>query len=66
MELEEIFAKKMRKARKAKGLSQEALGELCGLTRNYIGMVERGEHGPTLRTVEVISKALKVSHLELL
>jgi len=40
------------------GLSQEELGEQSGLTRNYIGMIERGETSPTLDAVEAIALAL--------
>jgi hypothetical protein len=38
----ERFAKNLRAARKAKGLSQEALGGLADLHPTYVGSVERG------------------------
>lgn len=33
----------LRAYRTAAGFTQEALGYRCGLARNYVGMVERGE-----------------------
>ena len=39
---------------------REEVGERSGLTRNYIGMIERGETSPTLDAVEAISKAFEV------
>jgi len=38
-----IFAENLRKARLAKGLSQEELAELANLHRTYVGSVERAE-----------------------
>lgn len=60
MELKAIFAKHLRKRRAELGWSQEEVGERSGLTRNYIGMIERGETSPTLDAVEAISKAFEV------
>ena len=56
----------MRKLRHEQGLSQEELGEQSGLTRNYIGMIERGENSPTLDAVEAIAKALGMLAKDLL
>lgn len=58
MDLNQTFARSVRKLRHELGLSQEELGEQSGLTRNYIGMIERGETSPTLDAVEAISAAL--------
>ena len=56
----------MRRVRLDKGYSQDELGEQCGLTRNYIGNVERRENSPSLQSMEAIADALGVSLLELL
>ena len=61
-----IFAQNMRRVRLEKGFSQDELGEQCGLTRNYIGNVERQENSPSLQSMEAIADALGVSLLELL
>ena len=60
MELKAIFARHLRKRRAELGWSQEEVGERSGLTRNYIGMIERGETSPTLDAVEAISEAFGV------
>lgn len=49
-----------------KGFSQEELGGQSGLTRNYIGNVERRENSPSLQSMEAIASALDVSLLDLL
>lgn len=59
-ELVEVFAENVRRHRLALGLSQEALAELAGVHRTFVGMVERREKTATLYTVERIAKALKV------
>jgi transcriptional regulator with XRE-family HTH domain len=56
-----ILAANMKKIRLALGLSQEALAESCGLHRTYIGSVERAERNVTLRTLELLARALKVA-----
>lgn len=56
----------MRHARKKMGLNQDDFGDLCGLTRNHIGTIERCEHSPTLNTMIEIANALGVEVVELL
>lgn len=51
--------------RKRLNISQEELGDRCGLHRTYIGAIERGEKSPTLDTVEKIAKGLSVPVCEL-
>ena len=52
------FGLVIRRRREAAGLSQEELGERTTLSRNYIGMVERGETNPTLRVLQSLAHAL--------
>jgi transcriptional regulator with XRE-family HTH domain len=55
------FGAKVRKLRLAKGLSQEAFADICGLHRTYVGAIERGERNVSLENIEKIAKALGVS-----
>ena len=59
--LTETLASNIQNFRQRKGLSQEALAEICGLHRTYVGSVERQERNVTLSTLEVFAKALGVS-----
>lgn len=42
------FGHKVRAIRKEKGLSQEALADLSGIDRSYMGHIERGQKNVTL------------------
>jgi transcriptional regulator with XRE-family HTH domain len=54
------LAAKLRELRLSKGLSQEALAELCGLHRTYVGSVERAERNVSIDNIERLARALKV------
>jgi len=56
----------IRKIRESRGLSQEALANLAGVHRTYIGIIERAERNITIVSLEKISKALKNQIKELL
>lgn len=50
----------IRAARKAKGLSQEALAELADIDRSYMGGIERGEHNIAIINLLKIADALGI------
>ncbi|MGD0312243.1 MAG: helix-turn-helix transcriptional regulator [Acidimicrobiales bacterium] len=52
--------------RQARDLSQEALAEVLGVHRTYMGGVERGERNLTLKSVERIADRLGIDPLTLL
>lgn len=52
------FGSNMHSLRRAKGLSQEKLGEACHLHRTYIGSVERGERNISIDNMERIAAGL--------
>ncbi|MCI1041827.1 helix-turn-helix domain-containing protein [Caballeronia zhejiangensis] len=66
IELLSVLAENIRMFRHEKGLSQEALADLCSLHRTYIGSIERCERNVTLASLAVVAKALNVSVPELL
>ena len=55
------FGSNLRALRKARALTQEALGELAGLDRSYVGGVERGERNPALTAIARLAHALDTS-----
>jgi transcriptional regulator with XRE-family HTH domain len=56
-----IFAENLRKARLAKGLSQESLAELANLHRTYVGSVERAERNVSIDNMDRLAGAVGVS-----
>jgi len=61
-----MFAENLRAARLARGLSQEALADLAGLHRTYVGSVERGERNISIDNMECLSEALDLEVVDLL
>ena len=55
----------VRKLRKARGLSQEALALSCNLDRSYVGAIERGESNLSLINIHRLAEGLKVKTAEL-
>ena len=60
------FGEAVRQQRKARGYSQEAFGDACGIDRSYMGGIERGEHNMTIINLLRISRCLRISVSELL
>ena len=46
-------------------ISQEELGFRSGVSKQQIGLIERGESSPTIDTLDQISKALDIPLTEL-
>ena len=51
---------RLRMLRERQGLSLRALAEQCGLSINAISQIERGEHSPTVSSLHLLAKSLKV------
>lgn len=61
-----VFSENLRKTRQTKGLSQEALAELSGLHRTYVGSVERAERNVSIDNMERLAAALDSTIRDLL
>lgn len=61
-----VLSINVRSLRKAKGLSQEGLGELCNFHPTFISLVERSQRNVTISTLEIIATALGVQPYDLL
>lgn len=59
------FGALVKELRLERGLSQERLGELCGLHRNYIGAIERAERTPSIVSADKLAQALGATLSEL-
>lgn len=59
------LGREIQRIRKASGLSQEELAEKAGLTRNYIGFIERGERNASTAAIINIARALSVPPADL-
>ena len=64
-ELARKFGALVRQLRSQKGLSQERLGELSGLHRNYVGAVERAERTPSIVVADKMARSLGTTLAEL-
>ena len=56
----------LRQLRKSRGMSQHALADRAGLSRNFVAQIERGESTPTVSTLGRLATALGISSGELL
>lgn len=65
MKIPQKFGFRVRELRSAKGMTQEDLASLSGLSRQYIGDVERGIRNISLINIEKIAMALEITLSEL-
>lgn len=61
-----VFGANLRRAREAKGLSQEALGAAAEMHRTAVGAVERGEANVTIDNMQRLATAVGMDLAELL
>lgn len=59
------LGREIRRLRRARDVTQEALADLAGLSANYIGAIERGEQNPGAKALFKIARGLHVHPAEL-
>ena len=52
--------------RRERGLSQEALADLAGVNRNYVGLLEREENAASVDVLDQLATAFEIDPIELL
>ena len=60
------LATALREARRARGLSLDAVAKLSGVSRSMVSQIERGESSPTVATLWNLTQALQVDFAGLL
>ena len=53
-----VLKNRLKEARQAKGLSQAALAEMVGVSRNTISSIETGQFSPTAKLALILCIAL--------
>jgi transcriptional regulator with XRE-family HTH domain len=66
MDLKEIMARNLRRARHDKQLTQEELADRAGLSMRYVGAIERGDVSASVTVLGQIADALEMEPGDLL
>lgn len=66
MTLREVLAFNLRRLRKVRDLSQEALADAAGVDRTYVSSLERCVYAASVDVIEQLAGALNVDATELL
>lgn len=61
-----LLPARLKEARRAQGLSLEAVSNLSGVSRSMVSQIERGESSPTIATLWNLTRALQVDFAGLL
>jgi transcriptional regulator with XRE-family HTH domain len=60
------FGTRVRRLRKARGVTQVELAEYVGVGRSYLSQIERGQRDPGLRMVKALADGLGTTMSDLL
>ena len=60
------ISENLKRIRKSRNLSLDALSTRTGVSKSMLGQIERGESNPTVATMEKIAEGLRISFDELL
>lgn len=66
MDMRKLVGENVRRIRLKKGLTQEHLAEVSGLSQQYISGLESGRRNPTIVTLYIMAQALGAAPIELL
>ncbi len=66
MGLASTFGQNVRRTRRERNVTLEALADEVGLSYSYVGEIERGKRNPTLAVVERIALVLEIDPVLLL
>lgn len=61
-----LLPARLKQARRAQGLSLDAVAKLSGVSRSMVSQIERGESSPTVSTLWNLTRALQVDFAGLL
>ena len=65
MDMRKLVGRNFARLRREKGLTQEEVSTLSGLSQQYLSGLERGQRNPTVITLYELAQALGVSHVAL-
>lgn len=65
MDMRKLVGRNFARLRRDQGLTQEQVEERSGFSQQYLSSLERGRRNPTVITLYELSRALGVSHVEL-
>lgn len=60
-----ILKNRLKEIRNEKGISQQELADIVGVSRNTISSIERGQYQPTAKLAYVICIALEIKFEEM-
>ena len=66
MDIREVFARNLRRYRRAARLSQEELAHRSDIDRTYISSLERGVYAASIDVVDRLAAALEIQAADLL
>ena len=66
MDMRKLVGQNVARVRRERGLTQEQLAEMSGLSQQYLSGLERGTRNPTIVTLYEVATALSTTPVELL
>lgn len=56
-----VLHNRLKEKRAALGVNQQEMGKLCGVSRQTISLIERGDYSPSVHLALTIAKVCKVT-----